>query len=52
MHQSKRVRFREPSSVEASPFVVFDRDEVNSVAGSPPFDEASETAAAGAKRPT
>ena len=30
--------------------MVFERDEVSSVAGSPPFDEASETAAAGAKR--
>jgi hypothetical protein len=36
----------------ASPFVVFERDEVSSVAGSPPFDEASGTATAGAKRPT
>jgi hypothetical protein len=36
----------------ASPFVVFERDGVSSVAGSPPFDEASETATAGAKRPT
>jgi hypothetical protein len=35
----------------ASPFVVFERDEVSSVAGSPPFDEASGTATAGAKRP-
>jgi hypothetical protein len=32
--------------------VVFERDEVSSVAGSPLFDEASETATAGAKRPT
>jgi len=31
--------------------VVFDRDEVSSVAGSPPFSEASEQATAGAKRP-
>jgi len=35
----------------ASPFVVFERDEVSSVAGSPPFDGASGTATAGAKRP-
>jgi hypothetical protein len=31
--------------------VVFDRDEVSSVAGSLRFDEASEQATAGAKRP-
>jgi hypothetical protein len=31
--------------------VVFERDEVSSVAGSLPFDEASEAATAGAKRP-
>lgn len=37
--------------VVASPFVVFERDEVSSVAGSPPFTEASGTATAGAKRP-
>jgi len=37
--------------VVASPFVVFERDEVSSVAGSPRFDEASGTATAGAKRP-
>jgi hypothetical protein len=30
--------------------VVFERDEVSSVAGAPPFDEASETATAGASR--
>ncbi len=36
----------------ASPFVVFERDEVSFVAGSLPFDEASEAATAGAKRPT
>ncbi len=30
--------------------MVFDRDEVSSVAGSPPLGEASETATAGAKR--
>jgi len=32
--------------------VVFERDEVSTVAGSPPLDEASETATVGAKRPT
>jgi hypothetical protein len=31
--------------------VVFERDEVGSVAGSLPFGEASEAATAGAKRP-
>jgi hypothetical protein len=31
--------------------VVFERDEVSSVAGSPPLTEASEQATAGAKRP-
>jgi len=36
----------------ASPFVVFERDEVSSVAGSLLLLEASETATAGAKRPT
>jgi putative transposase len=41
---------REPSTV-ASPFVVFERDEVSSGAGTPPFDGAGGTAAAGAKRP-
>jgi hypothetical protein len=35
----------------ASPFVVFERDGVSSVAGSPPFSEAGGTATAGAKRP-
>ena len=35
----------------ASPCVVFERDEVSSVAGSLPFVEASGTAMAGAKRP-
>lgn len=36
----------------ASPLVVFERDGVSSVAGSPLFDEASVTETAGAKRPT
>jgi len=36
----------------ASPFVVFERDEVSSVVGSLLHREASETATAGAKRPT
>jgi hypothetical protein len=35
----------------ASPSVVFDRDEVSSVAGSPPFHEASGTATAGPQGP-
>jgi hypothetical protein len=35
----------------ASPFVVFERDEVSSVAGSPPLSEASETATAGPAGP-
>lgn len=39
------------SAIVASPFVVFERDEVSSVAGLPPFNEASEQATAGAKRP-
>jgi hypothetical protein len=36
----------------ASPLVVFERGEVSSVAGSLLLGEASETATAGAKRPT
>jgi len=35
----------------ASPFVVFERDEVSSVAGSPPLREAGETATAGPQGP-
>ncbi|MGH3031632.1 MAG: methyltransferase domain-containing protein [Gaiellaceae bacterium] len=35
----------------ASPFVVFERDEVSSVAGSPPLIEASESATAGPEGP-
>lgn len=35
----------------ASPFVVFERDEVSSIASSPPFDEAGWAATAGAKQP-
>ena len=35
----------------ASPFVVFERDEVSTVAGSLLLGEASEAATAGAKRP-
>jgi hypothetical protein len=31
--------------------VVFERDQVSSVVGSPPLSEAGETATAGAKRP-
>ena len=36
----------------ASPFVVFERDEVSSVAGSLLLDAAGGTATAGARRPT
>ena len=38
-------------AVRGLPFVVFERDEVSSVAGSLLLDEASETATAGARRP-
>ena len=41
-----------PGRQVASPFVVFERDEMSSVAGWAPFDEASETATAGPRCPT
>jgi hypothetical protein len=46
--------FHLPRGVQkvASPLVVFECGEVSSVAGSPPVDEASEAATAGAQRPT